>query len=295
MSCSTIPADWPAAAAAELIARRHSKGGWPYRTGGAPATEPTALAVLALGNDPQAADARAAAADWLTGRQQAGGLFAACETHQEGGWTTPLAAMALRQEGRASAVEKAAAGLLQQAVFTFNTTATRRIYGYDASIPGWPWTPGDFSFVEPTALAVLFLKQHGQGGEVRVASGASMLRARVLASGGWNYGEPQVLEGDLFPTAVPTALALLALGDEPDETTAAARTWLQGQRGQLRSLFSLAWTVAALNALGMADAAWCADVADAWCTAPDERRGVVETALCLLAMREPAGHPLALQ
>src|SRR5205085_6989968 len=130
------------------------------------------------------------------------------------------------------------------------------------------WTGGDFSFVEPTALAMLFLKRTGHAGEPRLAQAAAMLRARAFAAGGWNYGEPEVLGGMLFPTVAPTALAALALADEADDQTSAALDWLETQRGQISSLYSLAWAALALNLGGRPATAWQQDIAGKWPSTP---------------------------
>ena len=38
-----------------------------------------------------------------------------------------------------------------------DVTAISTVYRYDASIPGWPWTPGTTGWVEPTALFIIAL------------------------------------------------------------------------------------------------------------------------------------------
>jgi hypothetical protein len=138
---------------------------------------------------------------------------------------------------------------------------------------------------------MIFLKQNGYRGAVRVRQGADLLHDRAIEAGGWNYGEPAVLGGDLFPTDVPTAVALLALADERDDTAAAGLSWLLSRRGQISSLLSLGWVTIALNVLGVLDDDWRADVVDRWHALP-ERRGPRETALCLLGLSDTADHPL---
>jgi hypothetical protein len=153
---------------------------------------------------------------------------------------------------------------------------------------------GDFSFVEPTALAVIFLKQAGYWNEQRVRQGIQFLNDRTLADGGWNYGEPQVLGGNLYPTILPTAIALLGLVDEQNETTAAAVNWLLSQRGQISSLLSLGWATMALNIYGLLDDDWRSDVIIRWDELPQERRGPMEASLCLLGLAEVNNHPFGL-
>jgi hypothetical protein len=280
------------AAADELLGLRNSDGGWPYRSAAASSTEPTALAALALADAGADSGVLSSAADWLVARQLANGAFTASPAHQEASWLTGLAALTLARLGRAEPAAAAVQALLAAQVFTF-TQFPPGTYGYDTTLAGWPWSPGAFSFVEPTALAVLFLKQSGQSGRDRVRGAVALLRDRALAAGGWNYGEPEVLGGRLFPTDAPTALTLLALANEQDDHTAAGLNWLQGRQGQITSLYSLGWAAIALNVLGVITGQWRDDVIALWNASPPQRRDAVGTALCLLALRSREAHPFA--
>jgi len=283
---------WTATATADLLNAQQPDGGWAYQTGQAPATEPTALAILALSQIQPDAEALAAAADWLVARQRGDGLFTASAVHEEGSWLSPLAALTLQQRGRTAASRAAEQAILDRPVYTFSDLLAPGTYGYDTRIPGWPWTAGDFSFTEPTSLAMIFLKKTSNAAAGRVREGARFLRDRALPGGGWNYGEPPVLGGALFPTVAPTALALLALADERDETTAAAESWLCGQVGQIPSLMSLGWAAIALNVLGLLDDAWQSAAVNRWSELPTGRRGPMETSLCLLGVVSADEHPL---
>jgi len=291
---TTIVNTWTATATEQLLESQNADGGWPYRTGDSSSTEPTSLALLALSASGGADSAIASASSYLTSRQRPDGLFTASESHLDASWCSPLAAIGLRRAGQSSPADAAASALLSEPVFTFSGAVALGLYDYDTGIPGWPWTFGDYSFVEPTALAMVFLKQSGSGSEVRVRQGGDMLRARALAAGGWNYGEPKVLGGELFTTVAPTAAALLALADEPDEVTAAALSRLLEQRGQISSLFSLGWASIALNVVQTLDDGWRDDVVTLWSSLPAERRGPLETALCLLGVSDSPQHPFAL-
>lgn len=278
-------------AVSHLLDTRTGDGGWPYYAGDAAGTEPTALAGLALYAVGQT-ELLPATADWIRGRQRDDGWLTAAATHTEPSWATPLGALLLSVTGDPGSAGRAAHALLSANVFAFNPVLARGIYNYDTLTRGWPWTPDGFSFTEPTALAVTFLKRFGYGGEPRVPEAARMLRARALPGGGWNYGEPVVLGGELFPTVVPTALALLALADEQDDTTAAGLDWLLAQRGQISTLFSLGWACIALAALNRLDDNWRSDLATAWANAPPARRGPLEAALVVLALAPRETNPL---
>ena len=291
---STDIASWTATAVAELIRRQDPDGGWPYREGEPAGTEPTALAVLALSVAAPATEGLAPALAWLSTRQRGDGFFTASPVVPDASWLTPLAGLAVSRWGWSSAGEAAAQALISAEVFTYDGSPfPPELLAYDSAIPGWPWTIGGFSFVEPTSLAMIFLKRAGYGASERVRQGARFLRDRALDAGGWNYGEPKVLGADLFPAAVPGAMALLALADEQDYITAAGLNWLLAQRGQLSSLLSLNWATIALNVLGALDDDWRAGVTARWRELPADRRGPMETSLCLLGLAGADDHPLA--
>jgi hypothetical protein len=89
--------------------------------------------------------------------------------------------------------------------------ATR--YRYDASIPGWSWTPRTTAWVEPTALFIIALLKSGvPSGEKRIRSGVDLILDRRVPSGGWNFGNPRSKSFELEASTMSTALALAALG-----------------------------------------------------------------------------------
>lgn len=281
---------WKEAARAHLRALRNPDGGWPYRAGDESATEPTALAVLALMGS-LADEGLPIAADWLEARQIAPGQFSASVSHQEASWLTPVAALALSEAGRVELAAAAADALLREPVFTFSQAGPQRLYGYDTTLAGWGWNAGTFSFVEPTAWSTIFLKRRGFGEDPRVREAATLLRDRALADGGWNYGEPEVLQGRLYPAEAPTALALLALSDERDAVVEAGAGWLRGRLGEITSLYSLGWSAIALARLDGPSEAWIAQVTSRWEALPIDRCDAVGTALSLIAVQSNDAGP----
>ncbi len=283
---------WLAEAGGELASLQASDGGWPYIPGQASATESTALALLALAMIGEHASQRSAAQEWLAGRQQSSGLFSPTPLVDDAGWLAATAGLAMLHEGQTASSRSAADALLAQAVFTIDPPLPRSVYGYDTTLRGWPYSPGDFSLNEPTCMAMIFLKKAGYRDHARVREAAAMLRDRAIAGGGWNYGEPQVWGNDLFASVANTAMALAALADEQDERTAAGVAWLQARRGTITSLPSLGWAAIAMNVLGLLDDAWRFDVINTWQATTSDRRGPMETALCLLGLAEATNHPL---
>lgn len=280
------------AALAEVLAAQNDDGGWGYVPGYASNTEATAVCGLALVAFIPQSPALAAAGQYLRRRRLASGALAVSHVVEQAGWASPLAGMLLARLGDEESVEAALSWLLAEPVFTVSPTPSQ-FYGYDTSIAGWPWTAGDYSFVEPTAVTVLFMKQQGYGRHDRVRQAVTMLKGRVLPAGGWNYGEPNVLGADLFPAVVPTAVALIGLADEPDNVTSNGLHWLAQQQTAVSSLFSLGWAAAALNIHGILDSAGVLDVMYRWQQTLSARRGPLDTGLCLLGIAQQENHPFA--
>ena len=87
------------------------------------------------------------------------------------------------------------------------------VLGHDPGLRGWSWTVGTYSWVEPTALAMLALTAMGEGKSLmQLAEATMMLLDRELPDGGWNYGNTRVFLNVLLPIPEYTGLALAALG-----------------------------------------------------------------------------------
>jgi len=132
----------------------------------------------------------------------------------------------------------------------------------DNRLQGWPWVPDTFSWVEPTAWCLLAMKRWNASGKApsvaqsRIREGEGVLADRALAGGGWNYGNPLVYGKVLQPFVPTTALALLALRDEPRRTQVVdGLEWLRAHRLSELSASGLAWAAIGLRAFG-------ADVSD---------------------------------
>jgi hypothetical protein len=192
-----------------------ARGG--YRPDGPVATEPTALAALALLAHGRR-DRAGGPLDWLLRQQGRDGGLGVAADQPSPCWPTGWAVLAwLAAQEVAPSVEFSAA--IRSGV-TWITTARgealprNEFLAHDSTLVGWPWVDQTHSWVEPTAIQVLALKRAGHAGHARTREGVRLLLDRCLPHGGWNYGNTVVLGQELRPHVMPTGLALLALADE---------------------------------------------------------------------------------
>jgi len=148
--------------ASEWLRRTQTtEGAWPTGSGNEPGCWVTALACLALLNQPERdEDAVARGARWL------------CSTWPaEGNLIWRLRNRLHRKQ--------------------------ESVVDQDHSLRGWSWTPGTASWVEPTAYSLLLLQnvperiRPSQASE-RIQLAERMLYDRACPGGGWNTGNPSV-------------------------------------------------------------------------------------------------------
>jgi hypothetical protein len=235
-----------------------------YRFGGAPASEPTALAALAL-IAYGALEAAVPKLRWLAEVQVEDGGVGINERQRSPCWPTPWAVLAwiaarrelgvgsselgvpvARSSGRAERSSKhsalrtphsAPASFPHRPPWSLNirrgiewllrvagNKLPPRGEGHDPTLVGWPWVAGTHSWIEPTALAVLALKAAGHGSHPRTREAVRLLIDRLLPGGGCNYGNTVVLGQELVPHVQPTGLVMLALAGERDSSGRIARS-----------------------------------------------------------------------
>jgi hypothetical protein len=207
---------------AALLAAQNPDGGFPARAGLSSTTEATAVAALALSAEADAAAARRAR-QWLRAQQRADHGWPVAPEVPESTWVTALAVLALAPHADdADAVRGGIGWLVARRGRPLGEPPgiLRRLLGaapaveLDASLIGWPWVAGTFSWVEPTAYAMLALRAvrpPSEAARARLTEGEALLGDRVCLDGGWNYGNARVLGEDLWSYPDTTALALLAL------------------------------------------------------------------------------------
>jgi hypothetical protein len=210
--------DWLASTIGQLAAQPVI-GYAPTQT---PATEPTALAALALiaaGHAKQAA----AALDFLVECQGTDGSVGIRKDEPSPGWPTSLAVLAWRAADDAARRNKyrsfAGRGIDWILAARGTTLPTSPEMGHNTQLVAWSWADKTHSWIEPTALHVLALKKSGLATHARVREGVTLLLDRLLPSGGCNYGNTVVLGQTLRPHVQPTGLAMLALAGESPQST----------------------------------------------------------------------------
>jgi hypothetical protein len=245
----------------ELI-RRQMPDGWSYHPNSYQAAlEPTCLALLAL--RPWDKPATVQGIESLLRLQHPDGSWPALAGDQQGCGLTGLAVLTLNNFGAASNIERATAWLLQclgketQWLWNWKFRARDTHVSFDPSKYGWPWQSGTLSWVVPTAFAVIALKQcfpcrGGRTSANRIHRGVEMLFDRSCPDGGWNSGNGIVYGMPMPPHIDTTAVALLALCDEPkSDLVAKSLVWLERESRDRKAPWSVAWSILAMHAYGL--------------------------------------------
>lgn len=269
----------------ELLTLQDPSGGWAYRRGAPPCSEPTALAGLALLAASARSDDPAArrGADWLATIQRTDGSLGVSAAVPEPGWATPLAlllwkAANVHGDRRASAERWL---LARKGRALSRTEDPNHIAGHDVSLVGWPWVLDTHSWLEPTATAILALGRVGRGNHPRVVEGLSLIRDRAVDSGGWNYGNKAVFGRPLRAQPGPTGLALLSLATTEPRSPVIDRAigYLHATLPTVRAPASLGWGLFGLRA---------------WNALPADAEVWLAAALSAVAGRADAAPRLAL-
>jgi len=178
----------------------------------------------------------------------------------EGCWVTALVLIALRFVGAPpEPIEKTLRWLLHSRgreghwLWKWKFRTIDRRVQFDPDKYGWPWFPRTVSWVIPTALSLIALKQSlqccpSEQAAARVHVGTEMLYDRACPEGGWNAGNGVVLGTALRPHIDTTAVSLLALSDDKQSPTSQAIKWLREASAECRSAYSLAWSAISLSA-----------------------------------------------
>jgi uncharacterized protein (DUF362 family) len=234
-----------------LAALAEADGGWGYAPGQPAQVEPTALALLALGLEPEHfAEARARGLAVLRQSARPDGTFRVLRGREEAIWPTAqvLFVQCVLGEPR-ERIRETVAGLLGLRGSVPNEDPEiAQTHDLDYRLVGWPWAEANFSWVEPTAWACLALRRAGHGAHPRVQEGIRLLLDRAFDEGGVNYGNRHVFGRMTEPIPGPTALLLLALQGQGHQLRVAASVrFLQDHALASDDLEHLAWSRIALE------------------------------------------------
>jgi hypothetical protein len=213
-----------------LLSAQNVDGGWGSVRGRRSNTESTSFAMMALESlHSKAFDQQLTAGlKWLVRYQRDDGSWSLNdEASKQSSWTTPLAVLALLSfQNQTQRTSRAVKWILAEegmkpgwlASLLFRLSLGRKTVELDPYLSGWSWTPGAFSWVEPTSYCLMALKKSrplldATNAELRIQQGEALLYDRMCEKGGWNYGNSKVFGEALWPYPDVTAVALIALQD----------------------------------------------------------------------------------
>jgi len=232
--------------ALELLAKAPVCGYQPHDAG---ATEPSALAALALVGHGLGKGPHDAVCEFLTQLQQSDGSLGVRRGEDSPRWPTSLAVLtwlALNKDKYRDQIARGvqwAVGLEGQRMKSTNT-------GHNTMLAAWPWVEGTHSWVEPSALFTVAFKAVNMHDHPRTREAVTLLIDRILPDGGCNYGNTAVLGQLLRPHVQPSGIAMLALRDEIDMNRRIALTldYLAKSVSSETTSASLAWALLGLAA-----------------------------------------------
>ncbi len=244
--------------AAKLLRQtQNPDGGWGAIAGKQSNTESTALGLLALRSldDLRENSVLEKAEQWLANTQNPDGSWSYGAGSKAPSWSTALAVIALSDSSveaerlvRAGdwilAQEGSKPGILAKLILALSFQ--KKAVHLNDDLVGWSWTPGSFSWVEPTSYCLIALKKiksrlSAKAVQERVDQAELMIYDRMCEGGGWNYGNAAVYGDPLWPYPDITALALIALQDHKERND---------NRVSLRALSKMAETTDSGLALG---------------------------------------------
>jgi hypothetical protein len=223
--------------------------GVPYYKGDGPSAEPTFLAALALFASGAPVERAKPLLSWAQTLQSPDGSVSVNPGHRgQGLWLTAHAAIVFHHYGFKENLKWAQDFLLSLRSVTIPNDPRLK---QDNTLAGWPWVPGTFGWVEPTAWSLIALHLSGQAGHPRAVEGRKLLLDRRIPSGGWNYGNPNLDDKELLPFWDTTGLVLTALCGQADiDRLRPSLDLVEKRQDKIESLCGLAWAVISLQSYG---------------------------------------------
>ena len=241
---------------------QNTDGGWGYFPAKQSWLEPTTYATLALHGTPGSDASLNRSWKLVRSWQTAEGSFRPSGQVQGGTWVTAHVVTLATVRGvyddrvRRSvdwmlSVVGAEHTVLMRAASFLHLLKTK----LDVSHEGWPWREGNAAWIEPTAHTLVALKKVAgsyKGGELghRVRDGEALVLSRRCSDGGWNCGNPNVLNFDLPSYPETTGLALLGLQGRSASELAGPLDAARRFREETKSSLAKAWLTIALRCHG---------------------------------------------
>ncbi len=256
-----------------ILTAQNPDGGWGAQRGQSSNIEATAFALLALGilRDKFLKNNIDRGVAWLVQMQKPDGSFPYMANLREGSWASPLAVIALNflepeqpaaLRGAEWVLRQKGRGLGMMGTLQYWWAPERSIVKLNPLLKGWSWTSGTFSWVEPTAYALVALKKLKSRLDqnqviARVSEAERMVYDRMCVGGGWNYGNSNVLGESLWPYPDITALALISLQDRrTDPPNRLGLKALQKMLEDNHSGLALAWSILCFDLYGNESSQW---------------------------------------
>lgn len=234
-----------------LLAAARPGGGWAYYRGREGRIEPTAWAMLALeGRD------LSPHLEFLARLRREGGLLLdPAAPAPNYGWNgLTLLALDALPAAQVAALRTSVLSGLTEAKGVQLSNEGPRVVEQDGQLQAWSWTPGTFSWVEPTSYCLLAFKRmpdRTAAIQARIDEAERVLLDRVCPEGGWNYGNSVVLDQELRPYVPTTALGLLAMQDQTHlPAIGRSLAWLETHALEEPSAMALSVTALALSVCG---------------------------------------------
>jgi hypothetical protein len=238
---------------------QNTDGGWGYFPAKQSWLEPTTYATLALHGTPGSDASFDRAWKLVRSWQTAEGSFRPSGQVQGGTWVTAhVVTLATVRGVYDDSVRRSVDWMLS--VVGAEHTVLMRAASFlhllktklDVSHEGWPWREGNAAWIEPTAHTLVALKKVAgsyKGGELehRVRDGEALVLSRRCSDGGWNCGNPNVLNFDLPSYPETTGLALLGLQGRNASELAGPLDAARRFREETKSSLAKAWLTIALR------------------------------------------------
>lgn len=263
------------AKARDYLRLQQRDGFWPYLPGRHWALEPSVWAVLCLRCDKQVL---VSFIERLLQEQNKDGGWSNEPARLDSDWSGAAALLALQilkaankrenlgidsSIGRMDAASERALNWLMENRADYYSAAAKFAlaiwkgpeYDYER---GWPWTQETFDWVEPTAYALLALKNSDSLASDKVKRAVQLaegfLLKLVCKDGGWNFGDRNPYGHSNPPDVQTSALALLALRDRNNEPKIKQSIkWLLEAKKDKWTVSVNSWSLLSLSACGATD------------------------------------------